>query len=214
MAVLLEQQHLRELDALRKEAADERAASRALLDELRCTIEAMGNKIMDLEAQRTHLAQQTAEQAKWIAMLEDKSRLAVTTTGATAQPTGNLLTTSRQGSWGTAPPRRDAAGESPVQELVASTRGPPLVAGSPVTSKAEANRVAAATTAAAAAVVYTRDDRARLRRKVVDFYLKHCPEKIEFVDHVMAQWAGREAELERVVVSQPSLSRLHGSSVE
>ena len=53
----------------------------------------------------------------------------------------------------------------------------------------------------------------KLRRKVVDFYLKHCPEKLEMVDYVMQQWAGKESELERLVMVQPSIARLEGSSV-
>ena len=60
---------------------------------------------------------------------------------------------------------------------------------------------------------YSRDQRMKLRRKVVDFYLKHCPEKLEMVDYVMQQWAGKESELERLVMVQPSIARLEGSSV-
>mgnify|MGYP001566693285 FL=1 len=45
------------------------------------------------------------------------------------------------------------------------------------------------------------------RRRLVDFYMKHAPEKLDMVDFVMHQWAGREDELERLMRVEPTVIR-------
>ena len=55
---------------------------------------------------------------------------------------------------------------------------------------------------------FSPEDRASLRKRLVSFYLRYSPEKIELVDHVLAQWKGREKELERLISVEPSIVRL------
>ena len=54
----------------------------------------------------------------------------------------------------------------------------------------------------------TQVDRQRIRKKLVEFYMRHSPEKLELVDYVMQQWAGREFELERLMAIEPSIIRM------
>jgi DNA-directed RNA polymerase subunit M/transcription elongation factor TFIIS len=177
--------HAAEASEAKKHELQERQQTAVVTSELSEAVQRLTERLSDAQQIAQHYEGVCKEQEQWIRMLEQR----------VADMNQAMAESMMSGSPNST--RRLPGGPSEALE------------GSGVHNSYSAAPPGPSDSAKRAAPLLTGPERAKLRRRLVDFYLKYSPDKVEMVDVVLQQWAGREDELERLMAVEPSVVRVN-----
>lgn len=220
----LTRRHLQEVDDAHAEHQLQLAAQKQQIEEFADSVRRLTDALNAARDDAARERQRGDDMQTWLNLYEQEYRRANDAVEAkgSALPQGHNGQTAMVGS--SAPPTRGGnltnghqraaphpadvgrrTNVDPPSNNAAATRQPP--------PHMRLSGVNAAGTKAAAAMLASSggpassNSRYDTRRRLVDFYMKHAPEKLDMVDFVMHQWAGREDELERLMRVEPTVIR-------